>query len=31
MDAGLFNKELLKQYLLANYENTKAEQLRVLA
>lgn len=31
MDAGLFNKELLKQYPFAGYENTKAEQLRVPA
>lgn len=25
MDAGLFNKELLEQYLLAGAENTKTE------
>jgi hypothetical protein len=31
MDAGLFNKEVLEQYLLAGAENTKTEQLRVLA
>lgn len=31
MDARIFNEALLEQYLLAGSENTKAEQLRVLA